>query len=69
MNLTFHKTIKGHEPYTVQGKIKGHELYPLQDNKRACTLHFSMQYKGTNLNLYNTIKGHEPYTLQYNKRA
>jgi hypothetical protein len=35
MNLTFHKTMKGHEPYTVQGKIKGHELYPLQENKRA----------------------------------
>ena len=34
MNLTFHKTIKGHEPYILQDK-KGHEPYTLQDNKWA----------------------------------
>jgi hypothetical protein len=45
MNLTFHKTIKGHEPYTLQEKkgmnptlyktIKGHEPYTFQYNTRA----------------------------------
>ena len=57
MDLTLYRTIKGHEPYT------------LQNNKRAGILYFTGQLKGMNLTLYMTIKGHEPYTLQYNKRA
>jgi hypothetical protein len=69
MNFIFHMTLKRYETYTLQGKIKEHESYPLQDNKRACTLHFSIQYKGTNLKLYHAIKGHESYTLQRNTRA
>jgi hypothetical protein len=57
MNLTFYRTIKGHESYT------------LYDNKRASTLHFTGKLKGMNLTFYRIIKEHKPYTLQDNKRA